>query len=31
MRKVGQEAASMFREILTDVLSETAKKMVWPS
>jgi hypothetical protein len=30
MVKIGQTSASMFREILTDVLSETAKKMLWP-
>jgi hypothetical protein len=29
MAKVGQNAASVFREILTDVLSETVKKMLW--
>ena len=30
MAKAGQGAASMFREILVDVLSETARKMLWP-
>ena len=30
MAKAGNSAASMFRDILTDVLSETAKKILWP-
>ena len=30
MAKAGTSAASMFRDILTDVLSETAKKILWP-
>ena len=30
MLKVGQNAALMFREILINVLSETAKKTLWP-
>lgn len=30
MKKVGQEGATMFREILVDVVSETAKKLLWP-
>jgi hypothetical protein len=30
MVKVGQTSASLFREILTDVLSETARKLLWP-
>ncbi len=30
MAKAGNSAASMFRNILTDVLSETAKKILWP-
>lgn len=30
MLKAGQGAASMFQEILVDVVSETAKKMLWP-
>lgn len=29
--KAGKGAAESFREILVDVLSETAKKMLWPS
>lgn len=28
--KVGKEAASGFRDILVDVVSETAKKLIWP-
>jgi hypothetical protein len=28
--KAGQAAASMFREILTDILSESARKMLYP-
>jgi hypothetical protein len=31
MVKAGNNAASMFRDILTDVLSETVKKILWPS
>jgi hypothetical protein len=31
MQKVGPVVATMFREILIDVLSETAKKMLFPS
>lgn len=30
MLKVGQDVAGIFREILVDVLSETAKKALWP-
>jgi hypothetical protein len=30
MAKAGSSAASMFRDILTDVLSETVKKILWP-
>lgn len=30
MAKAGTGAASMFRDILTDVLSETVKKILWP-
>ncbi|MCX6224778.1 MAG: DUF2321 domain-containing protein [Bacteroidia bacterium] len=30
MAKAGSSAASMFRDLLTDVLSETAKKILWP-
>jgi len=29
--KAGQVAADSFRDILVDVLSETAKKIIWPS
>ncbi len=28
--KAGKEARGMFREILVDVVSETAKKLLWP-
>jgi hypothetical protein len=31
LQKVGPPVASVFREILIDVLSETAKKMLFPS
>jgi hypothetical protein len=31
MAKIGQDAASMFRDILVDVLSETARKALWPT
>jgi hypothetical protein len=30
MDKAGSGAAFMFRDILTDVLSETARKILWP-
>lgn len=30
MVKVGQGASSAFREILVDVVSESAKKLLWP-
>ncbi len=30
MAKAGQGAASMFRDVLVDVLSETARKALWP-
>ncbi len=30
MIKLGKDTAGMFREILVDVLSETAKKALWP-
>jgi hypothetical protein len=29
--KVGRSAALAFRELLVDVVSETAKKLVWPN
>ncbi len=28
--KAGSEAASMFRDLLVDIASETAKKIIWP-
>lgn len=31
MAKAGKSTAETFREILVDVLSETAKKMLWPA
>ena len=30
MKKVGVQAAAVFRDILVDVLSEAAKKAIWP-
>jgi len=30
MAKAGQDTASTFREILVDVTSESARKMLWP-
>ncbi len=30
MAKAGKKAASAFRDILTDVFSETARKILWP-
>ena len=30
MTRIGREASEAFRDILVDILSETAKKVIWP-
>lgn len=30
LSRAGKEAAGIFREVLTDVISETARKIIWP-
>ena len=29
--KAGQEGAGMLRDVLVDIVSETAKKVLWPN